>query len=69
MKNNDNEKNNMTIVILKGLNYSKQKCFNKCHRTHLSLSVFPDPCFHSPFKRELLSSKMNTCVSKSHPIL
>ena len=24
MKNNDNEKNNMTIVILKELNYTKQ---------------------------------------------
>ena len=48
---------------------TKQKRFNKCHRTHLSLSVFPDPCFPSPFKHELLSSKINTCVSKSHPIL
>ena len=44
MKNNDNEKNNMTIVILKELNYTKQVVHNAmAHHSLTDAQLVPEP--------------------------
>ena len=44
MKNNDNENNNMTIVILKELNYTKQVVHNAmAHRSLTDAQLVPEP--------------------------
>ena len=44
MKNNDNENNNMTIVILKELNYTKQVVHNAiAHHSLTDAQLVPEP--------------------------
>ena len=55
MKNNDNDNNNMTIVILKELNYTKQVVHNAI-------------AHHSPTDAQLVPEQRSTAPSQLYPV-